>query len=235
LGSQRFELPVAVTVRVQSRSGSVLVVAEPRDDVEARGERLQGTEEDGGRVLQIRAGRGSGPLEVRCPAGTDVIVGTHSGSVRLEGRLGDVSVTTMSGKIDLDAADDADLRTMSAEIRTGSCSGKCRASTISAKIIGGTAAAVTASTMSGSISFERVEGAFKARSVSGSIAAACGGEGPIAVKTVSGRISISLPDGTAPDACFKTMSGRVDCALPSGHDLRIDAISVSGSIEVQPA
>lgn len=235
MDTQRYTLPVAVILRVQSRSGNVLVIGEPRDDVEARGDRLSATEEDGGRIMQLRAGRGSGALEVRCPAGTDVIVGTHSGSVRLEGRLGDVSVTTMSGKIELDAADAADLRTMSAEIRVGSCTGKCRASTVSARIAGGTAGAVSASTMSGSISFERVAGAFKARTVSGSIEALCNGEGPIAVKTVSGRVSISLPDGTAPDTCFKTMTGRVECDLPAGHDLRIDAISVSGSIKVLPA
>ena len=235
MDTQRYELPVAVTLRVQSRSGRVHLIAEPRDDVEAQGEKLQGTEEDGGRTLQVRAGRGSGALTVRCPVGTDVVAGTHSGSVRLEGRFGDVSVTTMSGSIELDAADDADLRTMAGNIAAGDCGGKCRASTVSGKISGGRAGAVTASTMSGSIHFDHVEGEFKARSVSGSIEAACGGEGAIKLKTVSGKVHITLPDGVEPDTCCKSMSGRVICDLPPGRDCRIDAVSVSGTIEVHAA
>jgi hypothetical protein len=231
---QHYALPIAVTLRLQSRSGKVHVIAEPRDDIEAQGDRLQMSEEDDGATLQLRAGRGSGNLVVRCPAGTDIVVGTHSGSVRLEGRFGDVSITTMSGGIDLEAADQADLRTMSANISVGSCAGAARTSSISGRIDAGTAGSAVASTMSGAITFERVRGAFRARSVGGSIEASCDGEGAIAVKTVSGKVRLTLPAGMRLEACCKTMSGRVDCPFPSGGDLRVDAVSVSGSIQVVP-
>src|SRR4029077_12560568 len=130
----------------------------------------------------------TGTLSVRCPIGTDVGVGTHSGNVRMQGRFGDVSVTTMSGKIELDEADDADLRAMSADIIVGVCSGRVRVSTVSGSISGRSAASAMASTMSGSIKFDNVDGEFKARSVSGSVSAHCGGDGAVLVKTVSGRV-----------------------------------------------
>lgn len=232
---QQYALPIAVTLRLQSRSGRVRVIAEAREDVEAQGERLQATEDDGGATLQVRAGRGSGNLVVRCPAGTDIVVGTHSGGVRLEGQFGDVSITTMSGTIDLEAADQADLRTMSANITVGSCAGAARTSSISGTINGGRTGSAVASTMSGSITFEHVRGEFRARSVGGSIAAVCDGEGAIAVKTVSGTVRITLPAGMRLEACCKTMSGRIECPFPVGNDLRVDAISVSGSIQVVPS
>ncbi|MHB8376955.1 MAG: DUF4097 family beta strand repeat-containing protein [Dehalococcoidia bacterium] len=232
MDTQRYPLPVAVSLRVQSRSGRVHVIAEPRDDVEAQGERVETTEADGAAALQIRAGRGAGAITVRCPAGTDVVVGTHSGDVRLEGRFGDVSVTTMSGKIVLDAADQADLRTMSADITIGSCAGGCRAGSVSGAISGGRAGSATVSTMSGAIRFDHVSGEFRARSIGGSVEAACGGEGAIKVKTVSGKVRIALPEGTAPDMCCKSVGGRVVCDLPAGADCRIDAVSISGSIQV---
>ena len=226
--SQRFQLPVAVTVRVQSRSGRVHVIAEPREDVEAIGHHITASNEDGGTVLQIRAGRGSKPLTVRCPAGSDVVVGTRSGGVQLEGRFGEVSVTTMSGAIEVETADQADLRTMAGDIAIATCTGKCRASTVSGQISGGSAGSVSASSMAGAIRFGHVAGDFRARSVGGAIEAACECDGNIKVKTVSGKVNLSLPRGTAPDASVRSMSGRVDYALPAGHDLRLDAMTILG-------
>ena len=79
--TQHFQLPIAVNLRVQSRSGRVRVIAEPREDVEAGATASM--------LPKRRRPRPAGPrrpwlgsLEVRCPAGTDVVVGTHSGSVR---------------------------------------------------------------------------------------------------------------------------------------------------------
>ncbi|HZP58332.1 MAG TPA: DUF4097 family beta strand repeat-containing protein [Dehalococcoidia bacterium] len=233
MDKRRFELPVAVGLSLQSRSGKVRVIAEPRDDVEAEGDRLNVSGGEGGEPLQIRAGMGTGALTVRCPAGTDINVGTHSGSVRLEGRFGEVSVTTMSGNIEIESADAVDSRTMSGSIRVGACAGRCRASTVAGKLAIGRAGSASVSTMSGSVSIDEVAGALKARSVSGSIVAACGCEGPIAVKTVSGKVHLGLPEGTAPDACFKTM-GHVECGFPAGDDVHIEAMSISGTIEVVP-
>ena len=231
---RRFELPVAVTLRLQSRSGRVEVIAEPRDDVLAEGDAIESQVDDGGATLRIRNGHGRKSFVVRCPVGTDVAIGTQSAPVRLIGDFGTVSVTTATGNIDLDSADEADLRTMSSSITVGSCRGKCRMNSASGKLQAGHVGAASAGSMSGSIEIERVEGPLKARSVSGSIRAACGGEGAIAVKTVSGKVQLSLPQGTAPHTRFKSLSGRICCDCPEGSDVLVEAMSVSGSIDVVP-
>ena len=231
---RRFELPVAVTLRLQSRSGRVEVVAEPRDDVLAEGDAIESQVDDGGATLRIRNGHGRKSFVVRCPVGTDVAIGTQSGPVRLVGDFGTVSVTTASGSIEVDSADEADLRTMSSSITVGSCRGKCRMNSASGKLQAGHVGAASAGSMSGSIEIERVSGPLKARSVSGSITAACDGEGAIAVKTVSGKVQLSLPEGTAPRTRFKSLSGRICCDCPEGSDVLVEAMSVSGSIDVVP-
>ena len=235
MGVRRFELPVAMTLRLQSRSGRVEVIAEPREDVLAEGDAIEALVDDDGATLRIRNGHGRKSFSVRCPAGTDISVGTQSGAVRLVGDFGTVSVTTATGTIELDSADEADLRTMASPIIVHSCRGRCRMNSGSGRLQAGHVGAASAGSMSGSIEIERVIGPLKARSVSGSIRAGCGGEGAIAVKTVSGRVQLSLPQGTAPRTHFKSMSGRISCDCPEGSDVLVEAMSVSGSIEVVPA
>lgn len=233
---QHFDLPVAVTLRLQSRSGKIEVVAEPREDVVIEGDKFDASEADGGATLEVRAGHaGSKPLSVHCPAGTDVVVGTHSGAVKLTGDFGIVSVTTMSGDIEVERADEADLRSGSGAITLGACRDRCRMNSLSGSINAGAVGAASAGTMSGSITIDRVAGRFKARSVSGTIKAACDCEGAIAVKTVSGKVHLELPTGTALDTRFKTLAGKVRNPFPAGHDCHLEAMSISGSIELVPA
>jgi DUF4097 and DUF4098 domain-containing protein YvlB len=229
------DLPVAFTLRLQSRSGRVHVIAEPRDDVEAETDAVDSFFDDDGRALVLRSARGgSKPLTVRCPVETDVVIGTQSAAVRLDGRFGSVRVTTMSGTIELQDAEEADLRTMSGTIDVGTCRGRCRLNAISGGVNIGEADIASASTVSGSIRIERVLGDVRARTVSGSIDMNASGDSPIAVKTVSGKVRIALPQGTEPQTSFRTR-GHVRCDFPSGGDCRIDAASLSGSIEVVPA
>ncbi len=234
MGVHRFELPVAVTLRLQSRSGRVEVFAEPRDDVEAEGDKIESLFDDGGATLRVRNGHGHKSFTVRCPIGTDVTIGTHSGAVHMEGEFGIVSVTTMNGKIEVERADEADLRSVSGSLTLAACRGRCRLNSGSGSVTAGSVGAASAGTMSGSIKLQHVDGSLKARSVSGSIDAACGGEGAIAVKTVSGKVHIELPADVEPQTRFRTISGRVRCACPEGSDVLIEAMSVSGSIEVVP-
>ena len=55
-------------------------------------------------------GPGSARLDVRCPIGADVVVGTVAGQVELRGQLGAVRVTTVSGSVEVDRADSVELR-----------------------------------------------------------------------------------------------------------------------------
>lgn len=235
MDTERFDLPVAVTLRLMSRSGTIDVIAEPRDDVLVAGEKIESRAEDDGAALMVRCGRGAKPFEVRVPAGTDVIIGTQSGNVSMTGDFGIVSVTTMSGTIEVESADEADLRTGSGNITLERCRGRCRLNTMTGTIEAGRVGAASAGTMSGAIRIDRVDGALKARTVSGAIDCGCAGEGAIVVKTVSGKVHIELPEGTALATRFKTISGRVRNGFPHGADVMVEAMTVSGSIELVPA
>ena len=236
MNSQRFDLPVAVTLRLHTRSGKIDVTTEPREDVLVEGDGFDATEADGGAALDVRSGRGgSRPLSVRCPAGTDIVIGTQGGSIHMTGDFGTVSVTTMSGDIDVDTADEADLRTGSGTITLIGCRERCRLNSVSGTIKAGHVEAIAAGTMSGSISIERVGGKLKARTVSGSITARLDGDGNIVVKTVSGKVHLELPEGTGLSTRFKTMSGKVRNPFPAGSDCHIEAMTISGSIELVPS
>ncbi len=234
MDTERFDLPVAVTLRLQSRAGNVDVIAEPREDVLVEGHRIETRTDAESGQFQIRCGHGSKPFSVRCPVGTDIVVGTQSGDVRLLGDFGIVSVTTLSGKIDVQSADEADLRNTSASITIGACRGRCRMNSVSGKIAAGRVGSTSAGTMSGSIHIDLVAGALKARSVSGSIDCSCDAVGAIKVKTVSGKVHIMLPSGTGIATRFKTLSGKVHNPFPPGTDCFIEAMSISGSIDLVP-
>lgn len=233
MDSHRFDLPVAVTLRLHARSGKIDVVAEPREDVLVEGERFDSESTDGGASLEVRSGHGgSKSLSVRCPVGTDIVVGTQGGSVRMSGDFGSVSVTTMSGDIELDTSDEADLRTGSGTITLRGCRERCRLNSMSGGINAGEVAAVAAGTMSGSITIDHASGKLKARSVSGSITARLDGDDKITVKTVSGKVRLSLPEGTALATRFKTISGKVRNPFPAGTDCYLEAMTISGTIEL---
>lgn len=232
---RRIELALGATLRLQSRSGRIHVIAEQRDDVEAETDSLEWFTDDKDGTLNLRSSRGgSKTLTVRCPKDTDIGIGTQSGSVRLEGKFGNVFVTTMSGDIEIEAAEEADARSMSGRLTIGTCLGRCRLNAVSGTISGHDLDSVHAGTVSGSIKFDRVMGDVRAKSVSGSIEIASLGDGNVTVKTVSGKVHIALPPGTEPQTVFKTR-GHVTCEFASGRDCRIEAASLSGSIEVVPA
>ena len=84
---------------IAARSGSILLRSGPGSAVEAPGATVW-RETDG----SVRIESSSRNLEVTCPEGADVILGTASGKVRLVGRFGDVRVTSASGSVQVDRA-----------------------------------------------------------------------------------------------------------------------------------
>jgi DUF4097 and DUF4098 domain-containing protein YvlB len=217
---------------ISNRSGRVNVIAEDRNDVVVgRGARIRETDED---VLQIGPEHGSQAVDVRCPTGTDVMVGTTSGSVELRGRLGSVSVTSASGKVRVAIAEEADLRTQSGKVEIDECSGHCRASTKSAAVVAGALDSAEISTISGAVRIGRVTGTVDVRTVSGKVVLFADGSGPIGASTLSGSITIHLPPGVRPDV--RASDARwVHCTCECGDDVTIDVASMSGKVEIAPA
>jgi DUF4097 and DUF4098 domain-containing protein YvlB len=217
-GSEQLRLSVS------SRSGRVVVRAE-------RGARLS---VDGGRVEESEGTthvRGRGAVSIRCPEGTDLMVGAVSGRVECHGRFGSVSVTTASGRVDIEAAESIDVRTLSGRIDIDHCSGHCRAVAKSGRITIGRAESVEASSFSGRIDVGAT-GDADLRAVSGRVELATDRGTNVKVRSMSGEVRVSVPDGATPATRLKARVGSVRCECEPGDDGSIDVETIAGSIRV---
>ena len=216
-------------ISVATRSGRVSVVAVEGEELSVIG----GSAEPGpDRSVTIRPSRPSSPVEVRCPNGCDVVVGTTSGVVELRGALGVVHVTTGSGRVDVEKAESADLRTRSGAIEVGECSGECRVVTGSARVHIRRAGCADVSALSGGVTAERV-GDGCVHTASGRVELGTSGDGSVEVHTISGAVRVTVPPGLRPAAMLRSLSGRIRCDCEPGADGRIDVSTTSGTIRVE--
>jgi DUF4097 and DUF4098 domain-containing protein YvlB len=213
-------------LRIVSKSGSVSVVAEPGAEISVKGGTFV-AEADGTYLVTA----GSKNLEVRCAPGTDLIVGTMSGSVRVEGTLGATRVVSKSGSIQIDAATQVDARTASGSVTVGECEGQCRVVVTSGSIRVGRAHHASAAGVSGSIHVDDTDAA-DVKNVSGTIEVGCTGLGRVAIRSVSGKVDVSVPPECAPATLLKSISGSIRCECAEGSDGEIDVKTVSGRIRV---
>ena len=167
---------------------------EPRDDiVVVRGKRGETT--SAADDVDVVLNASSSDVEVRCPVGTDVVVGSASGSVQLHGHLGAARVTTASGSIRVESVASADLRTHSARVEVDECLGPCRVMNTSGRVEIHRAGEVEVKCVSGSVE------------VSGDA---------VRVRTVSGKVRID----TNLHAWVETVSGKVEVWVPPGFHPR---------------
>jgi hypothetical protein len=231
------EIPGHAELHVTTRSGRATVIAEERSDVlvETGAPSEQDVERDAtGRISFASARSGSTNLLLRCPTGTDIVVGSLSGHVELTGRFGDVRVTTLSGNIAIDQADSIDVRSMSGNLEVSSCSGQCRLQTKSGRAVIGSTDDAHVSTISGLIQLDDTSGKVRAQSVSGRIEVGTKDNGDVAVQTMSGSVKVAVPSGVRPEMRLRSMTGRPKTKCEEGTDCRIAIRSLSGSIEVVP-
>jgi DUF4097 and DUF4098 domain-containing protein YvlB len=215
-------------VHVSTRSGKVRVIASPGAELAVDGGVME-RGDDG--VLRVRRSKGSATIELRCPPATDLIIGTASGTVDVEGDLGSVSVATMSGKINVERATRVDARTKSGSVHVGHCDDECRVVVVSGKVRIGAAKRVEIAAVSGTVTADQV-GEARVKTISGKIKIGTAGAGTIAVKTVSGTVEVSVPPDVAPATRLHSVSGRVNSECPRGADGEIAVASVSGAIRV---
>jgi len=240
LAESSFTVPVALParLRINSRSGKVTVVAEDRADilVERGATRQRDVEITSANDVTIKSSRGgSEKIELRCPTGTDLVIGTLSGSVNVEGRAGAVMVSTASGNITVERVLAADLRSVSGSLSVDTCSGRCRLKSTSGGAVAGDTGSAEVSTISGKIELGRVGGPVKARTASGKVHVTAAGAHDVSVHSLSGAISIKLPAEVRPSTRIRTFSGRARNDFPEGHDCHIEISTMSGKVEVGPA
>jgi DUF4097 and DUF4098 domain-containing protein YvlB len=223
-------------LRITARSGRVVVHAEERTDVAV----IEGNEDLGvsraEHCLSLSAGRsGSSNLEVRCPLGTNLTVGTGSGRVQLHGTLGAVRVTTASGRIELEEASVADLRSASGDIHAMRCSSFCRVQTASGRADVGSCGSGELTTQSGRVLVGQASGRVRVCTASGGVDVGGDGHQDMAVQTISGSVRVRLPRHVRPATHLYSTHHTPRCELEAGDDCRIAVQSMHGKIEVVPA
>ncbi len=168
-------------------------------------------------------------VRVRIPEGLDVIVGTTSGRVSVEGRVRHLAVVTTSGKVTVDEAVSVDVRTTNGKVVIGRSDGDCRVVTKNGRIEVGRCAAADVTTTSGKIVLRDVHGEARANCTSGRIEISMAGAHDVIAETVSGRVSISLPADARPK-----VDSSAGGSIPVGgdHDCTVTARSASGRVTV---
>jgi DUF4097 and DUF4098 domain-containing protein YvlB len=231
-------VPGSAELHLSTVSGHVTVRAEERADVliESGAPREERIAADAtGRIALRSARAGSANLEVRCPLGSDVSVGSVSGQVRLEGRLGVVRVNTVSGHVEIGLAESVDARTISGDVAVERCDARCRVQSKSGKAVVRSAGDALVSTFSGEIRLDEALGDVRAQTASGRVDVALGARGDVAVQTMSGSVRVAVPPDVRPAMRLRTLAGRPRCDCPEGSDCEIRVQSLSGKIEVVPA
>ncbi len=225
-------------LHIGTRSGRVTITAEERDDLRIesgaplRDDKI--TTGDDGKISITSPRGGSAWLEIRCPSGADVAIGTVSGRVELRGRFGPVRVTTVSGRIEVEQAEALDARSVSGHITVGTCTGHCRLLSKSGRITCDSVGDANISTLSGRIHLGDATGKVHAQSVSGKVEARTRGKNDIGVRTLSGSVRIEVPKDVRPNARLRSLTGRPRCDCEEGDDIQIAVRSMSGKIEVVP-
>jgi DUF4097 and DUF4098 domain-containing protein YvlB len=213
-------------VRITSRSGRVRVIGEARSDVTA-----DGTPVAGPGPREVRGG--SKPVEVRVPTGTDLVVGTASGDVALEGELGHVGVTTVSGDITVEQVASIDARTKAGGVRVGTSSETVRVKTASGSVrVEHAAGEVRVASVSGTVTILDARALASVRTVSATVELGLSAAAGALVESVSGEMRVTVPAGVRPAARFKTVSGKRRVECDAGNDVEITARSVSGDLLV---
>ena len=209
------------SVRVAADSGRVRVVAGDHDfrvdgeaDVHIDGR--QATVETTERVT------------VYVPEGTDIVVGTSSGRVAIEGIAGAVAVASESGSVTIDHASSVDARTTSGRVKIGCCDGECRVTSSSARVTVEHCGAADVSTTSGRIDVRDADGLVRAHCVSGRIDIEMDGAHDADAETVSGRVQITYPAGVR----FRQADDGDADDPPHGETCTVRARSVSGRVSV---
>ena len=216
-------------IRITATSGRIEVTAEARGDVVIE----SGQEHPMGGVLEVK-GESAG-VRMVVPVGTGLIIGSHSGDVRLRGELGNVRITTRSGSLEIEACASLDARTVSGRVDVGRVAGDAHVKAANGRVtiaeVGGT---LTVTSVSGKVEVEQAGGSVHATTVSGRVDVGMSGAADVRAESVSGRVKVALPAGVRPSVSMRSVSGKCENEMPAGEDCRVTCRSISGRITVRP-
>ena len=145
-------------------------------------------------------------VRARVPHGSTPVLSTAAADMKVRGRVQSLEVKSASGDLVVNGEieRDAEIKTVSGDVRLGRVGGELRVQTVSgdvnAQSVGGS---VVSKTVSGDVRFESVrEGHVTAQSVSGDIelGVAAGTNLDVDAGSVSGDLASEVPLGSDPDA-----------------------------------
>jgi hypothetical protein len=171
----------------------------------------------------------SGRLRVFVGADTEVLIGTTSGRVGVSGPIGHVAIVTESGRVDVESAASADIRSETARVEVGDVTGSCRIRSTSGRVEVRSCGSAEVSADSGQIEMWQVSGEVDAHSVSGRIELSMATANDVRAETVSGRITVSLPKGTV---AHRPTAAADRSPRPPGCDCTVVARSTTGKVVV---
>lgn len=215
-------------VRVTASSGKIRVIAEERGDVVVE----RGQDHPLGGVLEV-SGSDDGVV-MRVPTGTDLVVGSHSGTVELSGYFGELRVTTRSGRVEIEVCASLDVRTVSGRVIVGAVAGECRIKTASGRVtVSRAGGALNVATVSGRIDIVDAAGPVRANTVNGRVELGMSEAADARADSVSGQVTIGLPAGVHPKTSLVSVSGRCGCEITEGDDCSVTGRTISGRITIR--
>jgi hypothetical protein len=153
-------------------------------------------------------------IEVRVPAGSDVVIESFGASVSVSEVRGTVTAETVNGDIRVgEAPREVQAESVNGGVSVASRGGRVRAESVNGPVtVRGAGGEINASTVNGPLSvtggtFERG----RLETVNGRILFEAGlaAGGSLEVETVSGEVELALPAGTAADFTVSTFSGDI--------------------------
>ncbi len=212
------------SVRISSAGHRLRIVAEPRPDVLVEGD---ATVRSDGSCTTIDSVRDR--IVVRVPVGADLVIGTRSGRVDVDGPVGRIAVVSSSGRISVADATSVDIRTKSARVDVGRTSDECCVRTSSGRVEVGACGSADVTTTSGRIVLQAASGPVRAHCVSGRVEVGLMAPEPVDAETVSGRIQVTVPRGVV---VHTDNDHSLLTAWPSGAESSVSARTVTGRVDV---
>ena len=207
--------------------------------------------------------RSWGPIEarIRAPLGSDAHLSMGAGGIETHGKLGKVTANTGAGSVKLDDCDEARAHTGAGNVEIAAVSGsvdtKTGAGTVTIGKIGADAHIITAAgnahvgditgsakftTAHGNVEVEHAGDNLEVFTASGNVDVRRADHGRVRAKTVSGWVSVGVPNGVAALLDISTLSGRVQSDLaasgvPGDGEAQVELIlsTVSGNVNVARA
>ncbi|MFG2223324.1 DUF4097 domain-containing protein [Streptomyces sp. NPDC048644] len=241
-----YETPEPITVTLELECGTARITAGKRtdtvvevlprngsDDKDVRAVQETQVSCSGGRLAVKTPKRRSlfgkpGAIEVsiELPAGSEVRGTTGMGNFHCEGRVGDVTLKTGLGDLQVEEAAGADLRTATGDIRLARSTGDIEVTGMGRVEVGTVTGAATVKNGNGATEIGEVTGALKTNAANGDITVGIA-HSDVGAKAANGRIEIGVAHAGV-DAV--TANGRI--RVGDAARGRIDLHTSVGDLEV---